>query len=155
MLLVDSTQMKNKLIPSPLRCLHVSHLVFTKLSCQCKLSLYATWLHMWVKLGRDWRRTEADGFYMRRATPDFGWNSQQGKARQGNRSNFAWQLCAKFFLLTWIFVRNLNWFYKNRWCHQSANSPWGFQLSKHLPTNDKSYILFSVDYLVSFDWGII
>ena len=40
-----------------------------------------TWLHMWAQLGRDWRRTEADGFYMRRATPDFGWNSQQGKAR--------------------------------------------------------------------------
>ena len=33
---------------------------------------------------RDWRRTDADGFYMRRATPDSGWNSQQGKARQGN-----------------------------------------------------------------------
>ena len=39
--------------------------------------------HMWAQLGRDWRRIDADGFYMKRATLDSGWNSQQGKARQG------------------------------------------------------------------------
>ena len=34
---------------------------------------------MWAQLRRDRRRIDADGFYMRRATLDSGWKSQQGK----------------------------------------------------------------------------
>ena len=41
-----------------------------------------TSLLMLAQLGRNWRRTDAKGFYMKRATLDSGWNSQQGKARK-------------------------------------------------------------------------